>query len=852
MNRFYLLAFRNLWARKIRTSITASGISIGVAAMLAVSVMSASTTESLKTFFAQASGRAHLTISDAGRSGEGFDERAVNRVKAFEGVAEVAGTTFNRALLLKQNNKTIGITIAGIEPDADQRMRIYALAGGRFVSRAERAHNVVLVQRFAQDHKIALGDTLTIILPTNREAKIKVVGLLANEGAAQMNAGNIGFVTLDAAQSIFEREGKLDQIDLIVTPPVANDSDALDALKARLQKMLGENYVVALPAATGESVSQSLAGLNLGLGIFSVISLFVGMLLIYNTFAMSVAERTREIGMVRALGATQRQIMTLVLIEAACLGAIGILFGIAIGLFLSIPLSRFMGSMVGIPLNSYTIPTGGLIQAVLVGLVVTFVAAFIPAWQASRISPTEAMRARAGGREGFLLKHAWKIGVGFLGVAVIDGAGFLRLFQGAEFFMVTFLGAILVMPNLILALEPVGRRIIRAIYGPIGTIGSRNLARAKGRTSLTVGVLMIGVVMNVAIGAMSVSFKESMDDWISAAVGGDFMVSSSRVLYGDLARDLSGVEGVAAVTPQRFASIKIAGIKNAAGFKARDDAVQMVAIEPLTYRQVTSFQFSDGVTEEIALGDLQRGDAVMVSTTLSERWQVKRGDMVRLRTGRGDRDFRIAAIMMTFYQGGNSVMISRTDLQKYFGDTRVTFFLVKKKPGVSTEELVARLKNGVGKTKNLEIIAGDDFRQGIATQIQQFFTPFDGMVWISVIVGVLGVINTMTMNVLERIREIGTLRSIGLERQQLGSMILSEAGAMGVLGALFGVLVAYPVSTVTVTGMSEGSGFPVTYVFPALSFATGVFVALFFSQLAALYPTWRAARVNVIEAIKEE
>ncbi|MBI3741256.1 MAG: ABC transporter permease [Chloroflexi bacterium] len=851
MKYFWQLALRNLWVRKLRTLITASGILLGVAAMLAVSVMGASTTQSLREFFAQSSGRASLTISDAGRSGDGLEGKALARVRAFEGVADAAALTFNR-VLYQEKDRTSALNIAGIDPDADRRLRTYNVIAGRFLSKGEKSFNIVLVDKFAANRSIALGDTISAILSNGRDVKFKVIGLMTTEGAGQMNSGNVGFINLEVAQNIFERGDRIDQIDLIAKPEIANDVSALSLLKARLQSALGANYVVALPAATGESVSQALGGLNIGLAIFSVIAVFVGMLLIYNTFAMTVAERTREIGMLRSLGATKRQILILVMIEAGLLGIVGTLAGIGGGLFLSIPLTRFMSNAINIPVNSFTIPASGLIQAALIGLVTTFVAAFVPAWQASRISPTEAMRARAESREGFLLRHSWKIGIALLALALIDGAGFLRIFQGAQFFMVTFLGMILIMPNLILALEPRAQKFIRALYGPLGLLGGRNLARAKTRTSLTVGVLMIGVVMNVAIGAMNVSFKSSIDDWINAAVGGDFFISSQQVMYADLARDLLSVEGIAAVTPERITQIKIAGVKNEAGFKTRDDAVQMIAVDVATYRQVTSFQFSNGETEELALGDLARGDAIFVSTTLSDRWNVKRGDTVRLRTAHGDRDFRVAAIVLTFYQGGQSIVLARADLQKYFGDTRVSLFIAKIKPNYSADQVQTRLRNGIAKTKRLSVTAGDDFRRNYSTQITQFFTLFDGMVWISVIVGALGVINTMTMNVLERVREIGTLRSIGMDRRQLGQMILSEAGTMGALGAVFGVLIAYPVSTVTVTGMREASGFPVTYVFPALSFFIGVIIALILSQAAALYPTWRAARVNVIEAIKEE
>ncbi len=852
MKNFWLISFRNLWVRKTRTLVTASGIMLGVAAMLAVSVMSASTTQSLKDFFAQVSGRANLTVSDAGRSGQGFVERALQRVQTFDGVVDAVGMTNNRASLVTPDDKLVTILVAGINPDVDRRMRTYTVVDGRFLARHEKSQNILLVAKFAADHSIALGDNIVLRLANGNDEKFKVTGLLADEGAGHLNGGSIGFVNLDVANLVFERGGRLDQIDLVVDPESARSSTRLNELKDNLQKMLGGNYVVAYPAATGESISQALSGLNLGLGIFSVIALFVGMLLIYNTFAMTVTERTHEIGMLRSIGATKRQVLTLVLGEAAFLGVIGTLLGVIGGLILSIPLVKFLGTLLHIPLDTFSIPTGSLIQAMVIGLVTTLIAAFLPAWQASRVSPTEALRARAGGREGLLLKHGWKVGLVLVALAVIDGSGWVRIFQGAQFFMATFLGAILLMPNIILWLEQHGRSVITAIYGPVGQLGSRNLARSKGRTSLTVGVLMIGVVMNVTIGAMSSSFKASIDDWINAAVGGDFFISSSQPLREDVGRDLLAVNGIAAVTPERIVQLKTAGTTNASGFTQREDSILLLAIDPVTYREVSSFQFNGGEDANAAMAELAHGDAVFISTLLKDRWKIERGDSLRLHTGRGDRDFRIAGVIAMFYQGGNSIITSRRDLEKYFGDSRVSIFIAKKKEDAVAAEVQTRLKNGIAKTKNLEITTGDAFRQDFSTQIQQFFTLFDAMVWIAVIVGALGVINTMTMNILERVREIGTLRSIGMNRRQLARMVLSEAIAMGMLGSIFGIAVAFPTSTVMVTGMSEGSGFPVTYVFPAAAFVAGVIIALIVSQAAALYPTWRASKINVTEAIRSE
>jgi putative ABC transport system permease protein len=659
-------------------------------------------------------------------------------------------------------------------------------------------------------------------------------------------------VNLKVAQSVFERGSRLDNIDIVVPQGIANSPTQLDALKETLQAELGAKFTVAFPAATGESVSQAVSGLNTGLSFFSMIALFVGMLLIYNTFQMTVAERTREIGMLRSLGATKGQVLRLVLTEAVFLGLIGTMLGVAVGLVLSIPLVRMMGGMFGFALESFVIPTNGLVQAVIVGAVTTLVAAFLPAWQASRVAPTEALRARGSRHEGWLMRHSWQIGLVMVGVAALEGMGIISLGPGPQFFVLTFLGAILLMPSIILLFERGGRGIVGLIYGAMGSVGSRNLARSKARTSLTVGVLMIGVVLTVAMGAMSISFKAAIDKWVNAAIGGDFFITSSDPMREDTLHDILAVEGVSAATPQTLIFQKTLGATNSEGYTAHDDLIQLIGIDPISYRQVNSFQFVGGENVELAMVELAGGDAVFISSTLRDKWKVKDGDSVRLRTPRGERDFKIAATIVSFWMGGQTLTLSRRDIGKYYGDTRVNMFLVKKQPDVPSAQARADLDETVGRSKRVDVMAADEFRSTLVASMQQTMSLFDAMIWIAVIISALGVINTMTMNVLERVREIGTLRSIGTTRGQLARMILSESGAMGLLGSIFGVAVAVPVSFVMVEGMKQGSGFQMEYIFPLTAFITGVIVALVISQLAALYPTWRAGRINIIEAIREE
>ncbi len=850
MTSLWQLAFRNLWVRKTRTFVTAMGILLGVGAMFAISVMGATSAQSLKDFFAQSSGRANLTITEVGTAGQGLARRTLTRVLATEGVVDAVGITRQRVTLLTAD-KSVGLSVLGIDPEADARLRKYKLSSGRMLTRQEKTHNILLVGNFAGKHGIALGDTVEVQLSNGNEAKFKVIGLLADEGAGHIESGSVGFLTREVADAVFARANRLDQIDIVVKPEIADSAAALDTFKQALQAQLGDKCIVSLPTATGESISQAISGLNMGLGFVGAISLFVGMLLIYNTFQMTVAERTREIGMLRSLGATRRQILSLMMAEALFFGILGTALGIGGGLLLSLPLVQLMSNMMGLALESFVVPLDGLVQAVGIGLVTTLVAAFLPAWSASRIAPTEALRVRSGGRERFLVRHGWKVGLVLIGLAVLDATRVVSLGEGPQFFIATFLGTILLLPSIILLLERVGRRALVLIYGEMGPLGSRNLARSRVRASLTVGVLMIGVVMTVAIGAMTASFRASIQAWVDAALAGDLIIASDA-MREDVQRDLEEVEGVQAVTPQRLIYQTVSGVSNGNGFTSYSDTLLLVGVDVPTYRQVGAFQFVGGEDEEQALAEVDGGDAVLVSTTLRDRWKVKRGDSVWVRTARGLRDFTVAGVVATFWSGGQSLFISRRAIEKYFGDDRVSLFMVRKTSDVSSAELEARLKQEILRSNRVEIISGDEFRNTLQTQVSQVMVLFDAMVWIAIIVGALGVVNTMTMNVLERVREIGTLRSIGMARGQLARMILAEAGMMGAIGSLFGVGIALPVSFVMVQGMRQGSGFEMEYIFPGSAFWIGVAIALVISQLAALYPTWRAARINIIQAVKEE
>jgi len=320
----------------------------------------------------------------------------------------------------------------------------------------------------------------------------------------------------------------------------------------------------------------------------------------------------------------------------------------------------------------------------------------------------------------------------------------------------------------------------------------------------------------------------------------------------ELGERMQTVEGVRVVTPQRYFQVR--RIDAASGMIDGDTSIMYEAIDPATYLQTAHFQFVTGTkgSEEDLAAKLMRGDAVMVGTTLAEKLNLKQGDTIRLNTRRGPSDFEVAGVIVTFVAQGSTVTGSWEDMRRYWGTNDVSSFTVKLQPGANHEAVAAAIKERYAGSYHLRIETSHEYHDRIGRVADQSFALFDVLNLIGVIVAALGVINTLLMNVMERQREIGMLRSLGMTRPQIGKLILSEAAAIGIVGALFGLAFGLALAQLLLRGVNDLNGYELQFVMPTEALAEGVVVALVVSQLAALYPAWRAASTNIVAAIQHE
>jgi putative ABC transport system permease protein len=838
------------------------GIMIGVAGILALGITNQASMDSISQLFEQSSGRTDLMITSA--SGQNsISEGSVRKLGNIPNIELILPVVQARTQLADQVSgggelslsffgvDSGGLLLQGIDPLFDPLARDYEITSGRFLQTKEAGlFETVLVEDFAEDEDLKVGDRINVV-GINGIETLKIVGLIAKEGAGNNNNGTYGVVTIETAQRMFDRTNEYDQIDLMLTPDLG--TDGIEEVRLAIQDRLGSEFSVTYPAGQGQRMSQMLSNYQIGLNMLSSIALFVGAFLIYNTFAMTVVERTREFGMLRTIGMTRRQIVAQVMMEALTLGILGSALGALVGVLGARGLTSLMGSLLATDITAdMSIPVDTLIVSMVVGIGVTLFAALLPSFKAGRVSPIAALRIRGQSKDGFIIRFGWIPGlVMMIGSIVLliwnPFANDPKFILGSVTIFAMFGGVALMIPASMTIWERATRPIMRLVYGNSGALGSRNIERAKSRTTLTVAALLIGVAMILVVRAMTASFSNDLIEWVGAYLGGDIYVTSNMTLRTDLARQITGTSSVKAATPIHYYNVEVQ-LPN----KETED-LSFMSIDVPTYIQVTNLVFSDSEIDKNAVfTKLNQGGSVLVSSVLSEKYGYNQGGTIYLKTTTGLVPFEVAGVIVDFFNSGLSITGNRSDLQSYFRVDDVSTILVKVEPGVPISDAIDDLDSNYGKRYGLTLQSNESIRDGAFSLLDQAFSMFDVMGVLAVMVASLGVVNTLTMNIMERIREIGMLRAIGMTRGQVIGMVLAEASLMGVIGGIVGIIFGIVLARITLAGMMAMSGYKLDFIVPTIAIVMGLVVALVISQLAAIQPARKASRTNVLEAIRYE
>jgi putative ABC transport system permease protein len=860
------LAWRNLQAHPGRTLLTLLGIALGVAAVLGTSITNRNASATLDAMFKRTLGGAELQVVPLGNQTT-IKESVLGIVRSAPGVhlaVPVIRTDTVMPGTLGEGQSVYGdsgqvkmgksVDVEGIDPDLEPEMRVYTLSVGRFPLPGE--YEVLVPQSFADQNNLELGDDLELFGPDGTES-LKVTGLLANEGAAMTNSGNVVFAPIDVVQKVFSLGQGYSEISIQAQAGVGDDPRALAELKTALQSRLDQVARVTYPAARADQVPRMASSYQFTLSFFSIVALFMGAFLIYNTFATTVLERTQEIGLLRAIGMQRRQVMGQVLMEAGLLSLLGCLLGLGAGVFLARGLMSLMRGFFQVEAQTVSFTLADLLKSTSVGLLGTFLATLLPARQAARTSPVEALTVRA--RSGQKVRPVvWISGFALL------GASFIFLYQPATgptqwllavrmaAFIFFLLGAVLTVPLALTTLEPLTRRLAALFFGRMGSLGAMNVRRSVIRTMVTVASLSISLIMIIEVDSLVFVLKRDVSSWLDNALGADLLIHAPYPMQQSFTRSLESVPGVQAASSSRVIQVQVANASLDPN-KQQDDILSFVAIDPVQFRRVGGKEFIAGQGDpEAAWATLSQGNALFVSSVVADEYGLKQGSRFALITHRGQQYFTVAGLTTEFDQSGLVITGTYADLIRYFGDNHADMFTVKMAPGYDANAVAQVISDRYEKREGIQVQATKAYKDGVMAFYDRLTSLFNVLGLLGVIIGTMGLLNTMTMNVLERTRELGMLRALGSQRRQVVRVVLAEALIIGVVSALYGILFGYILSRVLVTAANLISGYDLQFVFNIQPYLLSLVIALGVSQIATLIPARRASRVNIIEALKHE
>ena len=837
--RLSSLASRNLRARKARSLLTSVGIILGVAVVLAVAVTNASTLSAFQEMVDSLSGKSDLLVNAP--TGKGMPRSYLNGIRRFRDVSVAAPGILAPTTLIVGSKKAT-LDVAGIEPGTDRKLRSYSVKSGRFLRTSDK-NALLLVRGFADSHGIDVGQTVKMA-GGDSMVSFRVVGLIEELGVGRFAGGDVAFTVLDSAGKLFAMRDRLSFVDVKATA-----GTSVPALERGLVRRFGDRVLVERPKTRQEGVTQTLRSLRIGLSFFGAIALFVGAFLIFNTLSMVVVERTRELGMLRSLGATRAQIIRLVLAEASAIGIIGSFIGLALGTALSRFLIHLVSGTLGTKISAFQVPPTALGVGLALGMLATVIGALQPAFAAGKVRPIAALRVR--GEEIRSSLNSWRLPAAAIFVAIglalglgqqaTGGTGVL-LFQGGAFLVM--LGAALTLPSVVAPAAAILRWPL-ALFGRMeARLAAGNVGKTRQRTAATAGAAMISLAMLISIGGMTESFKLSVNDWVDKSIGADVFISSEPVnlsINKSFTDKLRRVRGVTVVSPVRFIPAR-----------SGKRVITLRIIEPKTFRTMANMQFTEGSTGE-SWRRLTNDDEVFVASGLARSAKLRVGDNMRISTPTGQHSFRIAGVVLDFAgEAGEVVIANRRVMNKYFNLDDANLFRVKVAKGYRPAAVARRIKQRWGTSMSLSIRDIQQFRDEVNQRVNVSFASFNVIVLLAVLVAGIGIINTLTMNILERIREIGVLRAIGATRWQVRRMVVAEAAMTGAIGAAGGIALGIYMARVIVRAMQDLTGFTVTFTFPWQTIWISLAIVFFFATVASLYPARRAAGVNIVKAVQYE
>lgn len=856
------LALRELASRKLRAALTALAIMLGVAMVAGTFMLKASVDKAFDDIFAEASAGIDVTVKpasafDAGidlpESGATLPQSLVGKIAGVDGVAKAAGAIGDSTsiAILDSNGDRIGPPgggspqiAASVEPEP---FSPFTWVEG---SAPSSPSEVGIDSITAGEEGWHVGQEVTI--SGVRGVKHYTLSGIGRFGSGvPLGGASFALFTLPEAQAITGKVGELDNIDV-----EAADGVTPDELAARLNRVLPKDA----EAKTGaEDAAQQSVDIKEGFGflttfllVFAGISVFVGAFLIFNTFSITVAQRTREFGMLRTLGVSSRQVLATVIVEALILGIIASLLGIVAGLgFVELVIGAFKAMGFELPQSGIVIDGGAIVVPLIVGVVATLGSAVVPAIRATRVTPLEALRDEGRTAEAPTRRRVWTArvliaaGIAALAAGLFATASFgsaLPLLGLGLIFL--FIGIAMLAGTLVRPLASLVGRPIERVRGVTGRLARENTLRNASRTATTSAALMIGVALVVFAAVFAASATKSVGDALDETFAGDLIIAStdgSSPISPDVARQVAGMDGIGAVSPLTGAPAEV---------ELATTKLELVdGLDTATLTKVAKIDWVEG--DDATLTGLGSDQAIVESQWADDN-DVAVGDRITLKTVTGEE---VPVTVEGSIRDRVQLLVSSLALpietvrQRF--DARQDFAaLVGFAPGADPAAVRGRVDRLLARRfPQVEARDQQQFEQQQEDLINQLLALIYVLLALSVLVSLFGVVNTLVLSIYERTREIGMLRAIGASKSQIRRMIRYESLITAMIGALIGAVVGLAIAIAAVEALEDEG---LVLGVPILGIIVVLIAAAIAGVIAGAWPARRAAKIEVMEALQYE
>ncbi|MFI1824869.1 ABC transporter permease [Streptomyces sp. NPDC020412] len=837
-------ALRNVLAHKARLMMTVLAVMLGVAFVAGTLVF----TDTLGNAFKNQSAKGYdkIAVVVESRDEAGLPAETLKKIQGLGEVDEATGRVDGFAGVADQDGKLIGNGWANaggnFAPGKDGKDADYDFTQGNGPAKADE---IALDKETAKKGEYKVGDTVRVA--TNGPVKeYTLTGVFTTENGAVNAGGSLVLFDTAVAQELYLKPGHYDTIKVTAKEGTA-DSAVLAGVQPLLPKDTDAETGTKLADEEAELIKREMSNMSTMLLSFAGIALFVGIFLIANTFTMLVAQRTRELALMRAVGASRRQVKRSVILEALLVGVIASAVGFVLGLGLAVGLRSLVGSFgAKIPNGPLVISPDAILAALAVGVVVTVLAAWLPARRAAKIPPVAAMSSvhAAASAKSLLVRNVIGAlltagGAGLIAAGAGTSNGTTGRYMIASGAFLALIGVIVLIPQLSRPLIALVRPLLHGVFGVAGKLAGQNAVRNPRRTGATASALAIGLTLVTGLTVIGVTVGQAIDKSTTDNIRADYLVSmadSGRSLDPSAVTALAKAKGVEAISPRQNAS-----------FDIKDSYQSVSGVDPKGVEGVFHLKTVSGSLNTLADGQL----AIAEKTAEKNGWTP--GDQVPVTFHRDDVKTDKTLTVGAVFEDNDMV-------SSYLLDTKV-IAPFEEKPSIpevwvkmaggETKANEQALVDALGDNPAMSVMDKQDIRNLFGGMINTMLNIMYGLLAMALIIAVLGVVNTLAMSVFERQQEIGMLRAIGLDRRRVKRMIRLEAVVISLFGAVIGIaLGAFLGWAIGETFREEIPGYEL--VLPWARIGIFLLLAGVVGVLAAMWPARSAARLNMLTAIKTE